>query len=352
MSELRNIPLDAINTEGRFRKHMGDLSDLIKSMRTLGQLQPILVNSTLKLVCGFRRLAAARDLCWPEITAIVSDDFDDLLTALKAERDENTCRKALTPSEIGEFTRPILKLERARAKERQKEAQARGRQTQRGVDSGKLPESNSSNGQTRDKVAEAVGLSGRTLEKINRVDEAAEADPEQCGPIKEEMNRTGNVDGAYKKLPAERKKAPSRKKSKSSAMPKTPYHGLELMYTEHDNPLTRTLEKLKALGKVSKKQFNAAIGDAQDQAWFNAIVSEAGKLPPMKVVEADGLVELVIDKELVDLCTLVRQKVIQAHDVVNRYNRFKFSIDCVKAAISDLYDVVVNGATVQGRGEK
>ncbi len=81
------------------------------------------------------------------------------------------------------MTRYFEDAEKDAARERQ------GRPGQ--VRSGKLPEHTT--GVTRDALAARVGMSGRTLEKATAVVEAAEADPEQFGPVKDEMDRTGIV---------------------------------------------------------------------------------------------------------------------------------------------------------------
>ncbi len=57
-----------------------------------------------------------------------------------------------------------------------------------------------STGKTRDKVAAAIGMSGRTYEKAKVVVEAAESEPEKFLPVKEEMDRTGKVDPAYRQI--------------------------------------------------------------------------------------------------------------------------------------------------------
>src|SRR5262249_55670909 len=62
---------------------------------------------------------------------------------------------------------------------------------------GNLPPTDS--GKTRDKAAETVGMSGRTYEKAKAVVEAAEKDP-TLKPVVEEMDRTGKVDPAYRKV--------------------------------------------------------------------------------------------------------------------------------------------------------
>src|SRR5262249_39520880 len=77
--------------------------------------------------------------------------------------------------------------------------EAKGRQGRPGQErSGKLPEHDK--GDTRDKVGEPVGMSGKTYQKARAVVEAAEEDPEAFGPVAEEMDRTGKVDAAYKKV--------------------------------------------------------------------------------------------------------------------------------------------------------
>ena len=52
----------------------------------------------------------------------------------------------------------------------------------------------------RDIVAKKVGLSGKTLERAEAVVTAARADPERFGKLAEDMDRTGLVNGPYKRL--------------------------------------------------------------------------------------------------------------------------------------------------------
>ena len=55
------------------------------------------------------------------------------------------------------------------------------------------------NGETREKIAKATGKGARTLEKAEAIVEAAEANPE-LGKLVEAMDRTGRVNGPYKRL--------------------------------------------------------------------------------------------------------------------------------------------------------
>jgi N6-adenosine-specific RNA methylase IME4 len=123
----------------------------------------------------------------------VVNNLDDARLCLKAERDENVCRKSFLPTEAVALGRELEKLERPKAQERMEAGH-----NQHTEPCGNLPQG--STGKTRDKVGESVGLSGSTYEHAKRVVEAAEAEPEKFGSIRETMNRTRNVNSAYKDL--------------------------------------------------------------------------------------------------------------------------------------------------------
>jgi hypothetical protein len=105
----------------------------------------------------------------------VSPDLDDAVRALKAERDENDRRLPMSQAEKVDLATRLLALERPKAQERQQSGALQthaklGRSATEDA-SGNLPEA--SKGTTRDKVAEAVGLSPRTVQKIKDIAEAA-----------------------------------------------------------------------------------------------------------------------------------------------------------------------------------
>ena len=110
---------------------------------------------------------------------------------LRAEISENVMRKDWTPSELDGAGRRIEPYIAEAAKERQREG---GRRKA----GGKLPPAEKY--KTRDLVAGLLGTSGRNLEKIGDVVEAAESDPEQFGPLVDEMNRRGTVHNAHRRL--------------------------------------------------------------------------------------------------------------------------------------------------------
>jgi hypothetical protein len=55
-------------------------------------------------------------------------------------------------------------------------------------------------GKARDKIGAVAGVSGRTLEKNIAVCDAAKAEPEKFGKLLDDMDRTGRVNGVFKRL--------------------------------------------------------------------------------------------------------------------------------------------------------
>lgn len=200
---------NTIIIRNRTRQDLGDIESLMASLQTVGLLHPIVVNTKRELICGFRRLIAARRLGWSSVSVRIVDSATDAILALTAERDENTCREPFKPSELIELGRKIEALEKPKAKERQREGQ--DAQTKRKTASGKLPEANQTeaktSGDTRDKVASALGVSGRTYEKAKAVVEAAEKEPERFGDLPAKMDQGGKVDPVFKELKARREVA-------------------------------------------------------------------------------------------------------------------------------------------------
>jgi ParB family chromosome partitioning protein len=207
-----SVPIDQIIIGDRYRKDLGDLDALAASIRDTpssdsirkGMLQPIILNERHELIAGQRRLEAAKLLGWTDVPCIVSKSFDDSLAALVAERDENTYRKDFTPFEAVALGKAIEKMEREAARKRQHASRARkGQKVGTAQGWGKSPPRSSARGKTRDRVAEAVGMSGKTYEKAKAVVEAAEREPDKHAETVAEMDRTGKVEPAYQKVKAD-----------------------------------------------------------------------------------------------------------------------------------------------------
>jgi hypothetical protein len=173
----------------RHRHDLGDINALAQKIADFGLFHPIVVNRNNELMVGHRRLEAAKALGWDKVPVTVNDQAG----VVDAELAENAFRKDYLPSEIDAIRRTIEPLEQAAARERQVGGLNRGQQRAPVVE-------NFHNGKTRDKVAAFVGVSGRTLDKIKDVCEAAEAEPERFGSLVAHMDRTGKVHQAYAEL--------------------------------------------------------------------------------------------------------------------------------------------------------
>jgi ParB-like chromosome segregation protein Spo0J len=213
--DLAEIPLASITVGDRFRQDLGDVPALAESIATRGLLQPIVVSTEHVLVIGRRRLAACAHLGWEVIPALVLD-LDD---PLAAEHDENVQRKDFTPSEKVAIGLAIEEREKKKAEERKHEGQKSGGRGKKKLP-GNLPES-LEEGQSRDLVATRVGWSGKTYEKAKAVVDAAKRDSDYAGLI-ETMDKSGNVDSAYRQLPEHlrlKDPAPTKPPRKRKSMP-------------------------------------------------------------------------------------------------------------------------------------
>ena len=91
----KSIPLSQIKVGKRARKDVGDIKALASNMDAVGLLQAIAVTDDKKLICGYRRLNAAKQLKWKTIDCRVVN----IKSMLEAEEAENEFRKSLTLSE-------------------------------------------------------------------------------------------------------------------------------------------------------------------------------------------------------------------------------------------------------------
>jgi N6-adenosine-specific RNA methylase IME4 len=168
----------------RHRRDLGDIAGLAASIAEIGLLNPIVIRPDGTLIAGERRLRAVESLSREQIEVTIVD-LDEIA---RGEFAENVHRKDFTPSELVAIGREVERIERDRAKIRKAHD---GR-------AGKLPERQT--GDARDKIAAQLGTSGRTYEKMRAVVEAGEAEPERFGKLVADMDRSGRVNGVYKRL--------------------------------------------------------------------------------------------------------------------------------------------------------
>lgn len=92
------VPIADIQIGERDRTDLGNVAELADSIRAVGLLHPVVVTAALELVAGGRRLAAVQSLGWTE-TPVTVVDLTNASDVLRAELEENTCRKSLSPIE-------------------------------------------------------------------------------------------------------------------------------------------------------------------------------------------------------------------------------------------------------------
>jgi ParB-like chromosome segregation protein Spo0J len=231
---------------------MADLGALVESIARLGQLQPIVVTPNLDLIAGARRLAALTQLGRRKVLIHMVDELEDAGRALMAERDENSCRAPLRPSEAVALAKALEKLERTQARERQAQAGPRTGRGKKASGSGKLPEP--VKGETREKVAKLVGMKPTTLGKAKKVVEAAECEPEKYQSVCDEMDETGNVDRAHKAVTNKSKLGTTKEKAPVT-LPRQPEDIVEILWQERSREICVQVHRL--LGARLQCQSNA-----------------------------------------------------------------------------------------------
>lgn len=165
-----------ITVKDRIRQDLGDLAPLMESLKERGLINPITIRADGTLIAGERRLEAARRLGWQEIEVHVWRSQADTEELFYVEREENTCRKALKPTEAE------LMWDRYRDLVRANGAGEMGRGDKNR--SLKYVPGAAVEGAVEKLAAEALGSSARTLRRVREVREAAE-DKTQPAEVRE-----------------------------------------------------------------------------------------------------------------------------------------------------------------------
>jgi N6-adenosine-specific RNA methylase IME4 len=180
------MPLDAITVGERHRKDVGDIDSLARGIDEIGLLQPIVVNDDGHLIAGQRRLLACASLGWTDVPVHVVP-LDDILAG---ELQENGIRKPFLLSEVVAIAKEVEdRIEVRRGRPPLESDTEKGAKFAPFSD---LPK-------RRQKVAAYAGISHTTLTKATDLVKAAQADPITFGPLVEQMDRTGKVNGVYKR---------------------------------------------------------------------------------------------------------------------------------------------------------
>lgn len=241
----------------RARKDLGDLRDLAASIKDRGLLHPIVVTRDNVLIAGHRRLEACKQLDWEAIPVTVAESITDAADLLRAERDENVCRKDMTPSELVAIGRRIEELERPKAEERKAEGQQRGGESF----AGRLERTDTTKPhktRTDEVVGKALGIGETTYRRAKRLVEAAEAGDEKAVAAVEQMDRNGKVTPAYNRY-KDRPSAPSGRRALPSpeATGSMPDRSVEAVLERRNR-----IQELATSGRTSS-QIGADLGIAE-----------------------------------------------------------------------------------------
>ena len=222
---IETYPIADIEIGSRFRKEIGDLTELMASIEEIGLLHPIVLTADHKLIAGARRLEAMRRLGWTNTPVSIVSHIEQATELLVAERDENTCREPMKPSELVALGMRIEEIEAPLAAARKLESLAKANEVRRRIANSENPEeerfrSDDRNGgevkdrskETREIVGSGLGVSGSRYGRMKTVVKATMSENPDVRAVAleavEEMDRTGLVEPAARKVKQAKDSAP------------------------------------------------------------------------------------------------------------------------------------------------
>lgn len=128
--KLKMVAIDLITLDNRYRKELGNIDELAASIAEKGVLQPVTLNSELKLLAGERRYTAAKQAGLTHIPALLRE-IEGELDEREIELFENIHRKQFTWQEEAALVSEIDRLYKS------KDANWSGRKTAELLDTGK-----------------------------------------------------------------------------------------------------------------------------------------------------------------------------------------------------------------------
>jgi ParB family chromosome partitioning protein len=201
--------IDSIVVGVRHRTDLGDIDALAQSIKEVGLLQPVTITPAGVLVCGLRRLEAARRLGWPTLRVWVRSGISDELSHLLAQQDENQQRKPLTQLEAAHLYNEVKRLMAEEAAARQ--TNSRFGSADFGEVSGAVgPTAPRSSGQARAQASRLITgtQSFARLEQINKI-EQVHRDASKPASVRDlaatmldQIEAGAPVEPAYKRLMA------------------------------------------------------------------------------------------------------------------------------------------------------
>lgn len=110
LPDVRKVSIEAIRLGDGYRKEMGEIDALARSLGKRGLIHPVLVLPDMRLVSGYRRVAAALRIGWTEIDVIFVETLAEIAERMSTERMEATNRKAMRPSENAALATDLGKI--------------------------------------------------------------------------------------------------------------------------------------------------------------------------------------------------------------------------------------------------
>jgi 16S rRNA G966 N2-methylase RsmD len=225
-SELRPHP---INIE-IYGLEVAD-TDMVDSVKSKGILEPIVIKEDNTILSGHRRWMASRDLKLDTVPCRVVS-FDNGLDEIEALIDFNKQRDKSLTQRMKEKDK-LEWVEREHAKERQKEHghTAPGKPSDTPAQMGvSVPK-----GESRDKVAEKIGMSRGTMLRAEKVwDKVKSGDTKAAELIKQVDEKKITINKAFTEINKEIKKEEHKKEisEKLAALPAVQKDNLLLMYNK------------------------------------------------------------------------------------------------------------------------
>lgn len=96
--EFIEVDVDSISVKSSIRSNLGDLSVLEQSIKKLGLLSPVIIDTRNNLISGSRRLQACRNAGITRVPALKVNASS--MDALNIQSDENLCRLGLSAEDL------------------------------------------------------------------------------------------------------------------------------------------------------------------------------------------------------------------------------------------------------------
>ncbi len=106
---IKDIEISSIKVKKRIREKNVSIQPLVESIQKYGLLEPIVIDQNNRLIAGFRRLEACKQLGYKTILANVVD-VDDVEKFLLLELEENICRFQFSEEELLKAKKKLNKI--------------------------------------------------------------------------------------------------------------------------------------------------------------------------------------------------------------------------------------------------